>query len=83
MPISPTYDQNEFVTFYNKETHQNSLFKFLSTFHQIFDFFIAKLLSELQIYTCLKKNSKLAKKQQKKKAKKQFEKIELFNEKIH
>ena len=33
VPISPTYDQNEFVKFYNKETHQNSFFKFLSKFH--------------------------------------------------
>ena len=82
MPISPTYDQNEFVKFYNKETHQNSFFKFLSTFHQILDFFIAKLLSKLQINTSLEKNSKLAKNNRGKKPKK-IEKIELFNEKIH
>ena len=83
MPISPTYDQNEFVKFYNKETHQNSLFKFLSTFHQILDFFIAKLLAELQINTSLGKNSKLAKNNRRKKPKEIFEKIKLFNEKIH
>ena len=82
MPISPTYDQNEFVKFYNKETHQNSFFKFLSTFHQILDFFIAKLLSDLQINTSLAKNSKLAK-NNRGKSQKVFEKIELFNEKIH
>ena len=69
VPISPTYDQNEFVKFYNKETHQNSLFKFLSTFHQILDFFIAKLLSDLQINTSLEKNSKLAKNNRRKKPK--------------
>ena len=69
VPISPTYDQNEFVKFYNKETHQNSLFKFLSTFHQILDFFIAKLLSDLQINTSLEKNSKLAKNNRGKKPK--------------
>ena len=82
VPISPTYDQNEFVKFYNKETHQNSLFKFLSTFHQILDFFIAKLLSELQINTSLEKNWKLGKTTQEKS---QFfiEKIEILNEKIH
>ena len=67
VPISPTYDQNEFVKFYNKETHQNSFFSSLSIFHQILDFSIPKLLSELQIYTSLKKSSKLAKNNRRKK----------------
>ena len=69
VPISPTYDQNEFVKFYNKETHQ-IFFSSLSNFHQILDFSIPKLLSELQIDTSLKKNSKLAKNNRRKKPKK-------------
>ena len=39
----------------------------LSNFHKILDFSIPKLLSELQIYTSLKKNSKLAKNNRRKK----------------
>ena len=69
VPISPTYGQNEFLKFYNKETHQNSFFKILSTFHQILDFFIAKLLFDLQINPSLEKNSKLAKNNRRKKPK--------------
>ena len=38
VPISPTYDQNEFVKFYNKETHQNSFF------FQVSQFFIKFLI---------------------------------------
>ena len=78
VPISPTYDQNEFVKFYNKETHQNSFFKILSTFHQILDFFIAKLLSDLQINPSLEKNSKLAKNNRRKKPKKILKKSNYF-----
>ena len=37
MPISPTYDRNEFDQIYNKESHKNSFFEFLSKFHQILD----------------------------------------------
>ena len=50
VPISPTYDRNEFDQIYNKETHQNAFFEFISKFHQILNFFIAKLLSKLKIY---------------------------------
>ena len=83
VPISPTYDRNEFDQIYNKETHQNAFFEFISKFHQILNFFIAKLLSKLKIYTNSKKKLKFGKKQQKKKANFFFWKIELFNEKIH
>ena len=55
VPISPTYDRNEFDQIYNKETHQNAFFEFISKFHQILNFFIAKLLSLLKIYTNSKK----------------------------
>ena len=62
VPISPTYDRNEFDQIYNKETHQKSLFSFLSKFHQILDFFIAKLPSKLKIYTNSKKKFKISQK---------------------
>ena len=62
VPISPTYDRNEFDQIYNKETHQNSFFEFLSKFHLILDFFIAKLLSKLKIYTNSKKKFKISQK---------------------
>ena len=52
------------------DSYHNSFFEFLSTFHQILDFFIAKLLSDLQINTSLEKNSKLAKNNRGKKQKK-------------
>ena len=68
VPISPTYDRNEFDQIYNKETPQNAFFEFISNFHQILNFFIAKLLSKLKIYTNSKKKFKFGKKQQKKKA---------------
>ena len=68
VPISPTYDRNEFDQIYNKETHQNAFFEFVSKFHQILNFFIAKLLSKLKIYTNSKKKFEFGKKQQKKKA---------------
>ena len=58
VPISPTYDRNEFDQIYNKETHQNAFFEFISKFHQILNFFIAKLLSKLKIYTNSKKKFK-------------------------
>ena len=62
MPISPTYDRNEFDQIYNKETHQKSLFSFLSKFHQILDFLSAKLPSKLKIYTNSKKKFKISQK---------------------
>ena len=55
-------------------------FSSLSNFHKILDFSIPKLLSELQIYTSLKKNSKLAKTKEERNH--FFFLIELFNEKI-
>ena len=60
VPISPTYDRNEFDQIYNKETHQKSLFSFLSKFHQILDFLKAKLPSKLKIYTNSKKKFNFA-----------------------
>ena len=62
VPISPTYDRNEFDQIYNKETHQKSLFSFLSKFHQILDFLSAKLPSKLKIYTNSKKKFKISQK---------------------
>ena len=59
----PLFDQ-----IYNKETDQNAFFEFISKFHQILNFFIAKLLSKLKIYTNSKKKFKFGKKQQLKKA---------------
>ena len=67
MPISPTYDRNEFDQIYNKETHQNAFFEFISKFHQILNFFIAKLLSKLKIYTNSKKKFKFGKKNNRRK----------------
>ena len=69
VPISPTYDQNEFVKFYNKETHQNSFFFKSLKFSSNSWFFY----SEIALWTPNlhepEEKFKISKKQQRKKAK--------------